>query len=166
MLKQAILEHNALQTFWNRRFWARHIQAMLKLTFSTTTHSSHAETGDFDQDTFQTCWNWCCRPQHIPAMRKLRLSTTKHSSHAETGYFDHDICITDMTILTTTHSSHAEIDFVNYNTFQPQVFLRYDHLKPFKDFWNTLYMSTKLYVCTCVIPVALRVLDLWPCNDI
>jgi hypothetical protein len=29
------------------------IQVLLKFTFLTWTHSSHAETGDFDLDTFQ-----------------------------------------------------------------------------------------------------------------
>jgi hypothetical protein len=48
---------------------------MLKLTLLTVTHSSHAETDDFDLDTFQPC------------MLKLTILIMKYSSQAETDIF-------------------------------------------------------------------------------
>jgi hypothetical protein len=54
-------------------------------------HSSHAETDDFDNDTFQTCWNWWLWSYHIPGMLKQTILTMTHSRHARTDNFDHDI---------------------------------------------------------------------------
>jgi hypothetical protein len=51
---------------------------MLKLTLLTMTHSSHAETDDFDLDTFQPC------------MLKLTILIMTYSSQAETYDFDLD----------------------------------------------------------------------------
>jgi hypothetical protein len=76
--------HHTFQTCLIWCFWLQNILDMLSLTFSTTTHSSnaesviltlthfvHVESYVLDHDTFRTRGIWLFWPQHIPHMRNL-----------------------------------------------------------------------------------------------
>jgi hypothetical protein len=92
--------------------------------------SRHAETDDLDYDTFQPCCNRQFRSWRISDMLELTIFTMTHSSYSKT---DNSIFLTQtfpdlqkLTILTMTYSS--------LNTCRN--WLTYCDLYTFKPYWN------------------------------